>query len=84
MQPICEEGMIIGRDYSKWLCGGGWLLQTQNGDTVLLYFANQFKEELSGLSEQSYPQEVCYTLKPLPMNNSCQEHSMDLEYLVLK
>lgn len=76
---LCEEqGIVLRRDYSKWLCGGGWFLETEHGDTVSLYFANSRRDELESLS---LPATVRYTLVELPEDEACREFSYDLACL---
>ncbi len=73
-----KRGRLIGRDLPKWACGGGWILETDAGDTINLYFANRFKEKLESWPDDALPINVSYTLKPLDAGNACSEFASDL------
>lgn len=78
-----EEGSIIGRDMSLWVCGGGWFLERSGGDTVSIYFANSLNAKIESWTDQAFPIKVSYTLDQLPMDNGCREFAFDLTCIEL-
>ncbi|MFY0688201.1 MAG: hypothetical protein JXQ90_13600 [Cyclobacteriaceae bacterium] len=78
---ICsKQGTVLRKDYSKWICGGGWFLRTAEGDTVNINYASAYRATLDSLD---YPTEVEYELKDLPEENACRAFTVDLACLVI-
>lgn len=78
LQMCTNSGKIIGRDMTAWSCGGGWLLETNAGDTINIYFANQFKDKLESWPDEAVPIYVTYTLIDLPESNGCGDFTSDV------
>lgn len=73
-----SKGKIIARDMTVWSCGGGWLLETGDGDTINVYFNNALRLKLESWPEEAMPINVTYSAVTLPASNACNEFSKDL------
>ncbi len=80
VEPCSLTAEFIKRDYSKWICGGGWVLKVDNDtigvrDTEIVrdFFA---QEEFQG--EGPFPS-FRVSLVPLPEEDNCKEYLMGVD-----
>ena len=73
MLPSCGQyAILLERDYSKWICGGGWKIQLDQ-DTLLVNDNELMRGFIQQLSEDGIilPTEIMHSLDPLDESNYC-------------
>lgn len=61
------EAVVLGRDFSKWLCGGGWFIATSTDTVTVQQIPNE--EIMSVLAGNSFTADT-----PLSVNVRFSEH----------